>query len=57
MALEGKCVLISSRLGMFKLTPLSKEDSLTIRICKGLQEVKQIREGKAKSKSYIKDIP
>ncbi|MDE6576723.1 MAG: prevent-host-death protein [Muribaculaceae bacterium] len=45
-ALEGESVLISSRLGMFKITPVSKEDSLTTRICKGLEQVKMIEEGK-----------
>lgn len=45
-ALKGESVLLSSRLGMFKITPVIKEDSLTERICNGLRQVKQIQEGK-----------
>lgn len=54
-ALAGESILISSRIGMFKLTPLTEEDSLTSRICKGLEEVKHIREGKARSYS-VEDV-
>lgn len=50
-ALSGESVLLSSRIGMFKITPVTEEDSLTTRICNGLKEVKQIREGKAKGYS------
>ncbi len=46
--LKGEDILISSRLGFFKLTPISKEDTLTSRICRGLQEVKLIKKGKLK---------
>ena len=31
---------------MFKITPVTKEDTLTTRICKGLKQVKMIEEGK-----------
>ncbi len=45
-ALKGESVLISSRVGVFKITPVTEEDSLTTRISKGLKQVKEIREGK-----------
>lgn len=45
-ALKGESVLLSSRVGMFKIVPITEDDSLTNRICRGLEEVKLIREGK-----------
>lgn len=45
-ALKGESVLLSSRLGMFKITPVTEEDTLTTRICKGIREAKMIQEGK-----------
>lgn len=45
-ALQGESILISSRIGMFKITPVTVEDSLTTRICNGLEQVKKIQEGK-----------
>ncbi|MBD5353650.1 MAG: prevent-host-death protein [Bacteroides sp.] len=45
-ALKGESVLLSSRIGMFKITPVTEEDTLTTRICKGLEQVKMIEEGK-----------
>lgn len=45
-ALRGESVLLSSRIGMFKIIPVTEEDSLTTRICKGLEQVKMIEEGK-----------
>lgn len=50
-ALAGESVLLNSRIGTFKILPVSEEDTLTTRICKGLDEVKQIREGKLKGYS------
>lgn len=50
-AKKGESVLLSSRLGMFKIMPVTEEDTLTTRICEGLREVKMIREGKLKAKS------
>ena len=44
--LEGESILLSSRVGMFKITPVTKEDTLTTRICKGLKQAKMIEEGK-----------
>lgn len=45
-AKRGESILLSSRVGMFKITPVTEEDSLTTRICEGLQEVKMIIDGK-----------
>lgn len=50
-AKKGESVLLSSRIGMFKIMPVTEEDTLTTRICQGLREVKMIREGKLKAKS------
>lgn len=47
-ARDGQSVLLTSRVGNFKIVPISEEDSLTDRICRGLDQVKLIREGKAK---------
>ena len=44
--LEGESILLSSRVGMFKITPVTKEDTLTTRICKGLKQAKMIEDGK-----------
>ena len=44
--LEGASVLLTSRLGTFKITPVTEEDALTTRIARGLREVKDIRDGK-----------
>lgn len=48
-AMNGQSVVLTSRYGKFKITPVTEEDTLTSRICRGLQEVKLIREGKLKS--------
>lgn len=45
-AREGQSVLLTSRYGNFKITPVSDEDTLTTRICNGLKQVKMIEEGK-----------
>lgn len=47
-ARDGQSVMLTSRVGNFKIVPISEEDSLTDRICQGLEQVKLIREGKAK---------
>lgn len=49
--LKGESVIISSRLGMFQITPVSEDKSLTARIREGLQEVKLMESGKLPSKS------
>lgn len=50
-ALKGESVLLTSRVGTFKITPVSKEDNLTKRIVEGLKEVRAIMDGKIKAKS------
>ena len=50
-ALRGETVLLSSRMDMFKITPITEEDSLTNRICEGLKEVQQIEAGNISAKS------
>lgn len=50
-AKRGQSVLLTSRYGNFKITPVTEEDTLTTRICKGLREVKLMEEGKMPSKS------
>lgn len=50
-AKSGQSVLLTSRYGNFKITPVTEEDTLTTRICKGLREVKLMEEGKMPSKS------
>lgn len=47
-ALNGESVVLTSRVGSFKIEPLTEEDNLTARLARGLQEVKMIREGKMK---------
>lgn len=49
--LAGESVLLNSRIGTFKILPVTEEDTLTTRICKGLDEVKQIKENKMKGYS------
>ena len=49
--LAGESVLLNSRLGTFKILPVTEEDSLTTRIYNGLDEVRQIRENKLKGYS------
>lgn len=50
-AKRGESVLLKSRYGSFKITPVTEEDSLTERICRGLEEVKLMESGKIPSKS------
>lgn len=50
-AKRGESILISSRIGMFKILPVTEEDSLTTRICNGLKEVKMIENGTLPAKS------
>ncbi len=48
-ARAGESVMLTSRVGDFKIVPITEDDTLTDRICRGLEQVKLIREGKAKS--------
>ena len=50
-AMNGQSVLLTSRYGNFKITPITEEDTLTERICEGLKEVKQMIDGKVPTKS------
>jgi len=50
-AKDGQSVMLTSRYGNFKITPITEEDSLTARICEGLREVKLMIDGKIPSKS------
>lgn len=45
-AMSGQSVLLTSRYGNFKITPVTEGDSITSRICKGLEQVKMIQDGK-----------
>lgn len=44
-AKRGESILLSSRMGMFKITPVTEDDTLTSRICEGLKDVKKIMDG------------
>lgn len=50
-AKRGESVLLTSRYGNFKISPVTEEDNLTERICRGLEEVKLMESGKIPSKS------
>lgn len=50
-AMRGQSVLLTSRYGNFKITPISEEDSLTTRICEGLREVKLMESGQLPRKT------
>ncbi len=47
-AKSGQSVLLTSRYGTFKITPVTEEDSLTENICRGLEEVSRIQAGELK---------
>ena len=49
--LKGESVLLTSRLGVFKITPVTEDDTLTTRICRGLKEVKRMQDGTMKGYS------
>ena len=50
-AKRGDSIILSSRVGMFKIMPVSEEDSLTTRICNGLKDVKKIMDGELPRRS------
>ena len=50
-ALQGESVLLTSRLGAFKLTPVTEEEKIVSRIGSGLNEAKLIEAGKLPAKS------
>lgn len=43
---NGQALLLHSRYGDFKITPVTEDDDITTRITRSLEEVKQIREHK-----------
>lgn len=50
-AKSGMPLLLSSKYGDFIITKASPEESITSRICRGLKEVRLMREGKIKGYS------
>lgn len=50
-AIQGESVLLTSRLGAFKLTPVTAEEKIVTRISEGLSEVKLIEAGELPVKS------
>lgn len=44
-------MLLTSRYGNFKIVPVTEEDSLTDRICRGLEQVKLMETGKMPCKT------
>lgn len=50
-AKAGESVLLTSRVGTFKIVPVTENDHLTSRICEGLREVKEIESGRQTARS------
>ncbi len=50
-AKRGQSVILTSRIGSFKIIPVDDDDSLTRRICAGLEEVKRIENGEIPAKA------
>lgn len=48
-AKDGQLVILTSRYGNFKITPITEEEFLTARICEGLREVKKMIDGEIPS--------
>ncbi len=44
-AIQGESVFLTSRIGDFRLVPVSSEESIATRIREGLNEVKKIEAG------------
>lgn len=49
--LQGESVLLTSRLGAFRLTPVTAEEKIVNRIKEGMEEVKRIEAGELPAKS------
>lgn len=47
-AMQGQSVLISSRVGVFKILPVTEDDTLSRRITDGLKEAKLIEQNRLK---------
>lgn len=43
--------MLTSRYGNFKITPITEEDTLTERICRGLKQVKKMESGEMPRKT------
>lgn len=50
-ARNGQSVILTSRYGKFKISPVTEDDTLTTRISQGLREVKMIESGELPAKS------
>lgn len=50
-AIRGEAVFLTSRIGDFKIVPMSAEEKIATRIREGLKEVKQIEAGELPAKS------
>lgn len=50
-ARNGQSVILTSRYGKFKISPVTEDDTLTTRISQGLREVKMIESGELPVKS------
>lgn len=50
-AKEGESVLLTSRIGTFKIVPISEDDSLTSKIAKSLRDVEKIEKGELPKKT------
>lgn len=50
-AIQGESVFLTSRIGDFKLVPVSVEEKIATRIREGLNEVKRIEAGEQPAKS------
>lgn len=50
-AIQGESVFLTSRIGDFKLVPVSVEEKIATRIREGLNEVKRIEAGEQSAKS------
>ena len=52
-AIQGESVFLTSRLGDFKLVPVSAEEKIATRIKEGLNDVKRIESGEIPGKNAI----
>lgn len=50
-AIQGESVFLTSRLGDFKLVPVSAEEKIATRIKEGLNDVKRIESGEISGKN------
>ena len=50
-AIKGESVVLKSRMGMFKIVPMTEADFLVSRISQGMKEVELIESGQLPAKS------